>query len=314
LEKVVIVILNWNNAPDTLACLESVFRLEYDSFDVVVVDNGSTDGSADRIRAAYPTVHLIETGDNLGYAEGNNVGIRWALAHGAEYVFILNNDVLVAPDSLSCLVLVAETDPAIGILGPTVYCVQPASTVFAAGSMIKWADGRLVHRGMFQPVDAVQPPSAPESIDFVSGCALLIRRECVESVGLLNGDYYLNFEDVEWCVLAQHSRYRVLYIPAAVVWHKVSATLGQASPANTYYMTRNAFLFFSTHLRGKARLRTLAHILFRELRTIAAHTFKPEYRHLRRNRDARLLALRDAVLGRWGKMGSDVAAVCYGRK
>lgn len=312
--EVSIVILNWNNVPDTLTCLESVFRLQYDNFDVVVVDNGSTDGSADRIRAAYPAVNLIEIGDNLGYAEGNNVGIHWALAHGADYVFILNNDTVVATDSLSRLIWVAETDSAIGILGPTMYCVPTTNTLFALGSMIKWAKGSLVHRGMFQPLSVVRLPSVPEPVDFIIGCAVLIRRNCIETIGYFNPSYYLNFEDVEWGVLAQRNGYRVLHVPDAAIWHKVSATLGQASPANTYYMTRNSLSFFWRNAPKHLRLLAVSRILMRTCRTIAAWSIRREYRleTFRCKRDANLLAIRDFFLGRFGKMGSDVARICYG--
>ncbi len=118
--SVVVVILNWNNAPATLACLDSVAQVEYPNYRVLVVDNGSEDGSVDQIRTVWPEVELLETGANLGYAGGNNVGIRCALAMGAEYICLLNNDVVVEPTFLRELVRAALTDPQVALLGPKI--------------------------------------------------------------------------------------------------------------------------------------------------------------------------------------------------
>jgi GT2 family glycosyltransferase len=118
--EVAIVILNWNNAPDTIACLESVAHLDYPNTRILVVDNGSTDGSADRIRQAHPSIPVLETGQNLGYAEGNNVGIAVALEQKAPYICILNNDIALRPDFLTQLVAEAEADTSIGIVGPKI--------------------------------------------------------------------------------------------------------------------------------------------------------------------------------------------------
>ncbi|MDZ7339509.1 MAG: glycosyltransferase family 2 protein [candidate division KSB1 bacterium] len=312
---VAIIILNWNNPDDTLACLRSVMALDYptDRWQVIVVDNGSTDDSVARIRAAYPDVLLIETGANLGYAEGNNVGIRYALQTHPDHILILNNDTEVRPDFLSRLVEEAESDPSIGVVGPKMYFLNPPDMVFAAGSLVKWAEGTLDHRGIWKRESDCGPlyANSPEDVDFIVGCGVLFRREVLEEIGLLDNRYYLNFEDVDICIRAQRAGYRVRYTPHAVLYHKVSATLGQASPQNTYYMTRNGLLFFWSNLSGWRRWRTAVRVVARNLVHIVVWYLKPEYRRTTRaKRRANLLALRDAVLGRFGKMGSDVEAVC----
>lgn len=311
--QVAIIILNWNNPEDTLACLQSVTALAYPCFSVLVVDNGSTDDSVARIRMAFPHIEMLETGENLGYAEGNNVGFRWALEQEIDYVCLLNNDTMVAPDFIAHLVAELEANTSTGIAGPKMYCFDPPDMVFAAGSLVNWDTGTLNQRGMWQREDAIGSIYAnhPEDVDFIIGCGVLIKRAVLEQIGLLDPRYYLNFEDVDLCVRTRQAGYRVRYTPRAVLRHKVSASLGQGSASNTYYMTRNALLFFGTYLSGWRRWRALAHIVIRSLGHIAVWTIKPQYRHsARAKRDANLLALRDAALGRFGKMGPDVEAIC----
>lgn len=312
--RVVVVVLNWNQPTLTLDCLVSLQSLDYENYHVLVVDNGSTDDSVARIRAAYPATDLLALPSNLGYAEGNNRGIARALALGAEYVLILNNDTLVAPDMLSQLVDFAATRPQLALAGPTVYCTDPPTTLFAAGGAIAWRDGLTTQRGMYQPETTYPVPTAPQAVDFVSGCACLVTRHFLETAGLLDPRYYLNFEDTEWCVRARRLGFEVWYVPAARLWHRVSATLGEASPANTYYMTRNALLFFWNNGPLAARPLALTRILLRTGRTVGAWSLKPAYRSdlFRRKRDANLMALRDFCIGRLGRMGPDVARVCYG--
>ena len=310
---VAIVVLSWNQLQLTLACLESLQGLEYPDYRVLLVDNASTDGTPQAVRERYPQVAIIENRENLGYAEGNNVGIRRALEDGADYVLVLNNDTLVAPDLLSELVRVAAADSGVGLVGPTIYYADPPDMVFALGSRIRWAAGTIRHRGMFQPASQVPGLTAPEPVDFLPGTAVLMSRQCLERVGLFDPAYFLNFEDVELCVRAGRHGFRVLFAPQAVIWHRVSATLGLASPANTYYMTRNALRFFWGNAPPGVRCVSVACILLRTLRTVSAWSLKSQYKTdlFRRKRDANLLALRDFFLGRFGKMGPDVARVCY---
>jgi GT2 family glycosyltransferase len=309
-----VIVLNWNNAPDTVACLESVSRSDYPNYQVLLVDNGSSDDSVRVIQETYPGITVVQLPENLGYAEGNNRGIRCALDLEADYVLILNNDTVVAADMLDHLVAVAETDPRIGILGPTVYDLEVRDRLCAAGSIILWATGTTRHRGVLQTARDCQLPLSPEPADFLVGTGLLLSRACVQAIGCFDPQYYLNFEDVELSTRAWRNGYAVAYVPRAAMWHKVSATLGQASPANTYYMTRNALRFFwlcAPHcLRGVA----VSWLVLRTVRTTGAWTLRPRYRTdwFRRKRDANLLALRDFFLGRFGRMGGDVARVCYG--
>lgn len=311
--RVAVVILNWNQPQLTLDCLASLQAMDYPNYSALVVDNGSADDSVARISATYPGVEVLALDENLGYAEGNNRGMAHALAHGADYVLILNNDTLVAPDMLSRLVAFAASRPCLGIAGPTMFCAEPADTLFAAGSGIDWQRGVTENRGMFRAAAAYPLPAAPEMVDFIAGCAVLATRRLIDSVGGLDSGYYLNYEDVEWCVRARRQGFEVWHVPQAVMWHRVSATFGLGSPANTYYMTRNALRFFWTNAPPASRPLAVASILARTLRTVGAWTIKPRYHSevYRRRRDANILAVRDFLRRHDGKMGQDVAAICY---
>ncbi|HHY55689.1 MAG TPA: glycosyltransferase family 2 protein [Chloroflexi bacterium] len=313
--RVAVIILNWNNADDTLACLRSVMALDYpaEQMNVIVVDNGSTDDSVARILAAYPAITLLQNSANLGYAEGNNVGIRYALRLRNEYILILNNDVEVWPNLLDRLVAEAMLDLSIGVVGPKMYFSDPSDMIFAAGSLVRWEEGAIEQRGIWQRESEVGPLFADEAedVDFIVGCGVLFRSEVLEKLGGLEPRFYLNFEDIDICIRARRAGYRIRYTPRTALYHKVSATLGQGSPQNTYYMTRNALLFFGMHLSGWRRYRTLSRIVARNLGHVVVWYLLPKYRNATRaKRLANLFALRDAVLGRFGCMGEDVAAIC----
>lgn len=301
---VYVVILNWNNAADTLACLKSLQDIDYQPYVAVVVDNGSKDGSVEKIQAAFPFIHQIKLDSNLGYAAGNNVGIQFALDSGADYVLVLNNDTIVDKSMLSELVSLAESNETFGMVGPKMYCFQPQDTIFAIGSFINWSMGYTTNRGMFKHISQIEIPPKPEEVDFIAGCCVLVRRKLLEEVGLLDLDYYLNYEDVDWGIRAKRNGYEVWLNPAAVIWHKVSATMGQASPMNTYYMTRNALLFFWRNAPSRYRWVAIAHILLRTIRTMTAWTVRPKYwnESFRKLRRANFLAVRDFTLGNFGQM------------
>jgi GT2 family glycosyltransferase len=311
---VAIVVLNWNGRDLTLDCLQSLAGLDYPGLVVpIVVDNGSSDGSAGAVKAHFPDVTLIELDENLGYAEGNNVGVRHAMEQDIDYVCVLNNDTKLDPACLRELVAEAESAPDIGMVGPKMYFEEPRDMVFAAGSYVDWDRGRLVQRGIWQRECEVGPiyHDRATDVDFIIGCCVLIKRVVIETVGLLDARYYLNFEDVDWCIRARTASFRVRYTPRAILWHRVSASLGLASPRNTYYMTRNSLLFFWSHLRGWPRFWTVARIVKRNIGHITVWTFKEQYRHACRDkRDINIRALRDAFLGRFGKMGPDVEEIC----
>lgn len=303
---VYVIILNWNNAPDTIECLQSLQTSNYQPAIPLIVDNGSTNGSVEEIRENFPSIDIIELEENLGYAAGNNVGIKHAMGDGADYVLILNNDTLVSPDMLGELIQFAQSKPNAGIVGPRMFYANQEDTIFAEGSFIDWGKGETYNRGMFQNASIERETSTPERVDFIAGCCVLVSRKFLDEVGGFDPIYFLNFEDVDWGIKAWRLGYEVWYTPDAIMWHKVSGTLGQSSPKNTYYMTRNSLLFFWRNSPLHLRFVAVGTIFLRTLRRIAAWSIKPQYQNerYRKLRSANLNALRDFVIGNFGQMKS----------
>lgn len=302
---VAIVILNWNQKQLTLDCLDSLSRVDYPRFRTILVDNGSADGSVEAIRAGYPGVAIIENGENLGFSEANNIGMRRALADGADYVLLLNNDTVVDPGFLSELIEVAERDPSIGVVTPKIYYFDEPHRIWCAGAHINWRTGESSRLRAEEMDDASSPADAKE-VNFVSACAMCVKRSVLEEVGLIDPRFFIYYDEADWCARITSAGYRCVYVPDGKIWHKVSAAMGTASPATSYYMTRNGLLFLSKHFRGMARIRVLGRTVFDNLRTVVAYSLKKRYRSLRHVRDGILFGLRDACIGRFGKMGTDV--------
>jgi GT2 family glycosyltransferase len=306
---IAIVILTWNQKQVTLDCLASLHAQNYKDSTIILVDNGSRDGTADAVRAAYPQVTVIENGDNLGFAGGNNVGIRRALETNPDYVMLLNNDTTVEPDMLHQLLRVIEPDSTVGIVGPKMLYFDRPDTIWCAGNTINWSTGETVRLQADQPdqcaADAVRP------VDFITACAILLRRQVIERIGLLDPRFFIYYEETDWCARATEAGWRILYVPQARLYHKVSAAMGTTSPATDYYMVRNSFLFLSKHLTGFRRLGACLRTGYRNSLAIAAYTVKSHHGQRLRNRDAKLLAMRDALRRRWGKMGADVEAAFH---
>jgi len=228
--RVVPVVLSWNGREDTLAAIESLRGTE-----TVVVDNGSTDGSADAVAERFPDVELIRTGVNLGFAGGNNVGIRRALDRGADWVLLLNNDTTVEPGLLDALAEAAAARPDAGLLACKVLYAD-GDRLWYAGAGFDPYLGRSRHRGFGEP----DTPGALDDTERATGSAMAVSRAAIEAAGLLDEELFLYAEDLEWSLRIREAGFAVVYVPAARVRHHVSAAAGGAgSPTTSYYETRN---------------------------------------------------------------------------
>ncbi len=239
--KVSIVVLNWNGWSDTLECLASLEHLDYSDYQVIVVDNGSTDDSVLHIRQHFPHVELLETERNFGFSAGCNLGIIRALEQGADYVWLLNNDTTVDPHALAGLVSTASSDTRIGATGSAIYSARRPHHLDAwGGGRINFWLGRSRH--------AVRPVPN-EAIDFLTGASILISRPVLEQMGLLDEGFFMYWEDADYCYRLRRAGYRITVAGESRIWHKGSASVGKASPQMDTYFNASAARFFRRHSR-----------------------------------------------------------------
>lgn len=289
LPKVAIILVSYKGKEDTLECLRSLDALTYPFCAVIVVDQDSQDGTPDAVRDAFPGAHVIENPVNNGFAGGNNVGMRAALESGADYLFLLNNDTVVEPGLLEPLVTLAETDKRIGIVGPKMLYHGEPDTIWAAGGAVDWR-GRSV---LLDEGSKDTPDATPREVDFIVGCGLMIKRGVIEKVGLLDERYFLYYEETDLCARVREAGYRIVYQPAARLWHKVSRSTGVDSPLTLYYMRRNGLLYLSRHGTPGARLWALCDALRLAL------IWTAQGKHRRRR--VLLRAVADYLRGQFGK-------------
>jgi hypothetical protein len=243
--SVAAIVLNYNGLEVTLQALESLVAMTYESFDVVVADNGSTDGSGEAVAEAFPQVYQVRTEDNLGPAGGLNLGIRWAMERDYDYLLILNNDVEAAPDMLTELVAVAEREPAIGTVQPKAYYFWDRERIWSAGGKIRFHEAITSERGEGE-VDRGQYDRDVE-VDYTCGCAMLVKRQAVAAAGLMDPMYHLCVEDADFCTRVKRRGFRCFYAHRARLWHMVSTSTGGYVPGKTFHSARSTAIFVRRH-------------------------------------------------------------------
>lgn len=237
MKRVEIVVLNWNGWQDTIACLLSVQRQDYPNFHLLVVDNGSTDESVAEIRKSFPSVELLQTGSNLGFGGGCNLGIRQALARGADFVWLINSDATADSCALSALVRTAEGNQALGAVGSVLYEMGTPERVqlWGGGRVNLWL-GKSRHQ------------QSPGRLDFISGASLLLRCAALDNVGLFDqATFFMYWEDTDLAFRLRKAGWQLAVADDSRVWHKQCASLGQRSPLLDEYFTQSAVRFFRRH-------------------------------------------------------------------
>lgn len=247
--KVSIVILNWNGYEVTRECLASLSKIDYPNYEIVLVDNGSADGSPERLAAEFPGVGVIRNKENLGFTGGNNVGIRRALQENADYVLLLNNDTVVAPQFLSKLIRAGESDKRIGLLNPKIFYFEPSNRIWYAGGAFNIWKGIASHRGA-REVDRGQYDTQ-EEVTFITGCAFVIKTEVIRKIGLLDDSLFYSYEDADWTIRSLNAGYKALYVPSSVVWHKESIDVKRnaGKAFRDFYNVRNSLLLARRYAR-----------------------------------------------------------------
>jgi GT2 family glycosyltransferase len=257
-KNVFIVILNWNRYKDTISCLKTISNLSLQgvSLTVLVIDNASTDDSLKKIsefKAGFK-FKIIKNRFNLGFAEGNNVGLRYALKNKADYILVLNNDTLLEKYLLEKLVSALEINKDVAVVSPKIYFAKGfefhkdnykekdlGKVIWYAGGAIDWDNVMGINIGV-DKVDKGQFEETKE-IDFATGCCSLFRADVLKKVGLYDKNYFMYFEDVDLSLRIKKSGYKVLFEPKALLWHKVAQSSGIGSNLNDYFISRNRLLF-----------------------------------------------------------------------
>ena len=269
--QVCVILLNWNGKKDTLECLESLKKVRYEPFQVVVVDNASSDGSIDAIRSKYPDLVILQTQENLGFAGGNNVGIRWALEKNFSWIFLLNNDTVVKEDVLQALVLAASEKNAY-LLGAKIYSYYDREKIDHLGGFWrpKYAEfgspakGKKESDGDFTKM---------QKVDYVSGCAFFVHRSVFEKIGLLEPKFFLYWEETDFCFRAKRAGFAIWTAPKAHVYHKVSTSFTGGKPHMHYFWWRSRLLWIDRNCSRIEKRRLYRKIIFPELVKSLRHFF-----------------------------------------
>jgi GT2 family glycosyltransferase len=245
--QVYVIVLNWNNFADTKECLCSLGRTTYPNLRIIVVDNGSTDGSGKRLGTEFPEFQFILNPENLGFSRGCNVGIRAALNESdCGYVVLLNNDAVATPRFLEKAVEAAEANPQIGLVGGKVlYSPESRKIWYAGGKVSRWR-GQVVIRG-FRETDQGQY-DAPVEVGFVTGALMLIRRAVLEQVGLLPEEYFFGTEEIDYSLAVRRAGYKLYYVPEFLVYHEADGSHSNYDPKFVYNNYRGKLILQEKYL------------------------------------------------------------------
>jgi GT2 family glycosyltransferase len=245
-----VVVLNHNGLAFNEPCLRSLASSAYPALRILLVDNGSDDGSVEWVERNRPDVAVLRTGINGGWASGNNAGIRRVLGEGAAYVWLLNNDTELEPDCLPLLVDAAARDPVVGLVSPRIRHFADRKDVWFEGGEIS-REALMVRHCDLPRFRGLTGPQR-----YVSGCAMLVRREVFERIGLIDDRFFMYYEDADFCLRAAAAGFRAEVVPDAILYHKVAASSGgvseHMSPFHAYHILRSEMLFWRKHLGFRA--------------------------------------------------------------
>ena len=302
--KIVVIILNWNGIAVTADCIRSVKHTCYPHFDILLVDNASSDGSFESVKETFPDIQFLQYPENLGYAEGNNRGMKYAFFElAADYIVLLNNDTVVDAGWLQALVEVTLVNREVGAVGSKIFYYNKPETIWCTGG--SFGDWRgIPNQIRHNEIDEHQNEE-PFQVDYASGCSILITRKAFEQVGYLDKDYFLYFEETDWCARAGRKGFIDMIAPQSWVWHKVGYSSGAVdSPLHTYYMVRNNYFFLLKNTFGlKRSLKLIIYIGIAIRRYVLGRIGKENYWSIFR---IVWVGLFDAVRGKSGQISDKI--------
>jgi GT2 family glycosyltransferase len=299
--SVAIVILNWNGKDNTCECLESVQKLDYRNYKVIVADNGSEDDSVLVVKHKFPNTLIIENGANLGYAEGNNRAITYAIEQDFDYVLLLNNDAIVDPHLLDSFMSVSAANPNAGVFGAKIYYLsEPQKIWFAGGKILP--ELTTSHEGFGQIDDGLAWEEV-RPIDYACGCALLVKAEVIKKIGVLESKFFLMWEETDFCCRARAAGFECLFVPKALVWHKISASFkgGDEGYLQNYFMVRNRLLWIERNISFSERWNFYRRVFLPDLSNYIRGCISPKSNSKRKLKSqVSLVAVRDYILRKFG--------------
>lgn len=279
--EVYIIVLNYNGQQDTIECVNSLLKINYQNFKIVIVDNHSTDRSIQEISGYFRNKNLmirqvsgserterftrlgkvvmIRADKNGGYGYGNNLGIKFARANGADYILLLNNDTVVDPDFLTPLVSLCESDRSIGIASGKIFFFDEPETIWFNGGGFKPLTGKVGHYN-FNKKDTGS--GTEREITFISGCMMLVPESILNDTGIINEDYFMYLEDLEFSQRVLKKGYKLRISQTSKIWHKVSIDpKKRLSKFKTYYMAKNKVKYISDNLSPFYRITSLFYLI-----------------------------------------------------
>lgn len=244
-----VIMVNYNTAEHTLECIDSLKSIEYENYEVIVVDNASKKEDVEKLCTIEDSnVKLIKSEINTGFSGGNNIAIKQVL-NKSDYVLLLNNDTTVEKDFLNIMIDKAESSQKIGVVCPKICNYYNRTEVTYGSADINYFKGGVFIYGINEKNETVY--NTPREITFATGCCMLIKREVLNKTGLLPDEYFLYFEDTDYSMMVKRAGYKMWYEPKAVIYHKESVSTGKCSPNFQYYFSRNRFMFIKRNFSLK---------------------------------------------------------------
>lgn len=239
--KVYFIILNFNSYEETIKCIRNLQCISYKDYEIIIVDNASKDSSVERIKKEFPLLKLLVSSENLGYAYGNNMGIKYALEKGADYICILNNDVVVEEKFLEPLIDILKSDATIGMVGPAICQYNARDTIQSMGAGINLLTGLAQAKHKNKAFSSMAGRDI--EVDYLGGACFVVKREVIEKIGFIPENYFLFFEETEFCLKAKRKGFMLICTGKSRVYHKGSLTISKFKGLSYYFLCRNRVVF-----------------------------------------------------------------------